>query len=310
MKTGPALILLSNRGDTRMQNESSPGATPRNPWVALVLSVLVPGLGQLYNGQARKGIFFFSAILFLIAVTALTSLELYFWGFCLILGGMAAFRLYVIVDAIFVARRSRDFVPRGYNKPILYFVIALVVIAAVNIVDFRALLGVSAFRVPSESSKPALEVGDFIMAQLDPDRRMEPQRGEIWVFLYPGDHRTHYIKRVVAFPYESVELHDGRLYINGEPRTEPWADYAGRGVLILNPHQGPYQVPEGSLFVLGDNISNSVDSRSFGALETELLVGRACYIYFSFESRRPGVGVRWKRIGMDLRPNGRSGGHN
>lgn len=287
-----------------METEKTLQIAPRNMFVALFLSILVPGLGQLYNGQARKGIIIFAAILFMVAVTALTGLELHFWGFCLILGGMAAFRLYVIVDAIVVARRTRDFVPRGYNKPILYFVIALVVIAAVNIVDFRALLGVSAFRVPSESSKPALEVGDFIIAQLDPHRRIEPRRGEFWVFLYPGDHRTHYIKRVVAFPGESVELHDGRLHINGEPRTEPWADYAGRGAIVLRVSEGPFEVPEGRVFVLGDNIGNSVDSRSFGAIETELLVGKACYIYFSHESERGGLGVRWKRIGMDLRPDG------
>jgi signal peptidase I len=285
-----------------MESEKTPQAAPRNMVVAFVLSVLVPGLGQLYNGQARKGIILFAAILFLIAVAIFTGIRLYFWGFCLILGGMAAFRLYVIVDAIVVARRSRDFVPRGYNKPILYFVIALVVVATVNIVDFRALLGISAFRIPSESSQPALFVGDFIMAQLDPDHEMEPLRGEIWVFLYPGDRKTHYIKRVVAFPGETVELHDGTLYINGELRTEPWADYAGRGVLILNSHQGPYQVPEGRLFMLGDNISNSVDSRSFGAVETELLVGKACYVYFSIDLERPQVGVRWSRIGTDLRP--------
>ena len=285
-----------------MESEKTPQAAPRNMFVAFVLSVLVPGLGQLYNGQGRKGIIFFTVIPILIAVTIVTGLELYFWGFCLILGGMLAFRLYVIVDAIVVARRRRDYVPRRYNRPILYSVIALVVVVTVNIVDFRAMLGVSAFRVPSESSKPALEVGDFVMAQLDPDHEMAPKRGEIWVFLYPGDHKTHYIKRVVAFPGETVELHDGRLYIDGEPRTEPWADYAGRGVLILNSHQGPYQVPEGRLFMLGDNISNSVDSRKFGAVEPDLLVGKALYVYFSIDLERPDVGVRWSRIGTDLRP--------
>ncbi len=285
-----------------MESEKTLQAAPRNVFVAFFLSVLVPGLGQLYNGQARKGIIFIAVIPILIAVTIVTGLELYFWGFCLTLGGMLVFRLYVIVDAILVARRRRDFVPRRYNRPILYFVIALVVVATVNIVDFRAMLGVSAYRVPSESSQPALEVGDFIMAQLDPDHKIEPERGEIWVFLYPGDLKTHYIKRVVGLPGETVELHDGRLYINGEQRAEPWADYAGRGVLILNSHQGPYQVPEGRLFMLGDNISNSLDSRSFGAVETKLLVGKALYIYISLDLERPGVGVRWGRIGTDLRP--------
>ncbi len=285
-----------------MESEKTLQAAPRNMFVAFLLSVLVPGLGQLYNGQARKGIIFFAAIPIMIAVTIVTGIELYFWGFCLMLGGMLVFRLFVIVDAIVVARRRRDYVPRRYNRPILYVVIVLVVAAAVNIVDFRAMLGVSAFRVPSESSKPALEAGDFIMAQLDPDHEMEPERGEIWVFLNPGDLKTHFIKRVVGFPGETVELHDGTLYINGELRTEPWADYAGRGVLILNSHQGPYEVPEGRLFMLGDNISNSMDSRSFGAVEAELLIGKALYIYISLDLERPGVGVRWSRIGTDLRP--------
>jgi len=276
---------------------------PRNAVVAGVLSVLMPGLGQLYNGQGRKAIFLFVGGGILLVLAQLARVPYYFWGFCLTMGGVLTFRIFLIVDAVTVARRSGEFVPRRYNKPIVYIGICVGIFVLVlldgRFYDVRSFLGTRAFRVPSESNQPALEVGDLFMSELFGDDEPGLERGDFCVFLYPGDKKTFYIKRVVGFFGEAVELRDGRLYIDGRMRTEAWSDFGGRGAIVLKARQGPYEVPPGHFFMLGDNLGNSMDSRDFGAVKRELLVGKALYIYFSMHPHKRDV--RWSRIGKDLR---------
>lgn len=105
----------------------------------------------------------------------------------------------------------------------------------------------------------------------------EPQQGDVVVFAFPGDETRDFIKRVVAVPGQTVEIRDGTVIVDELPLTEPYLDHAWGGNL-------PAQVvPEGSLFVMGDNRNNSFDSRSWGMLEQRLIVGRAELRYWPFE---------------------------
>ncbi len=108
-----------------------------------------------------------------------------------------------------------------------------------------------------------------------------PKRGDVVVFEFPNDIRKDYIKRVIGLPGETVSIRDGKVYINDELLDEPYL----QGTLTQC-HAGttcdsePVVVPEGMIFVMGDNRANSSDSRDWDALPLEHLIGQAWLLYY------------------------------
>lgn len=176
---------------------------------------------------------------------------------------------------------------------------------AVLLAFFVRTFFVQAFKIPSESMEDTLLVGDFLFAnkfvygakmpliskKLPAVR--DPRPGDIVIFKYPGDKRTDYIKRCIAVGGQTVELKGTRLYVDGELQDEDYAKYFHGSTF------GPYTVPDDHLFVMGDNRDNSADSRVWGPLNKNLVLGKAMFIYFSWNGRKHSV--RFSRIGNVIR---------
>ena len=168
-----------------------------------------------------------------------------------------------------------------------------ILIAVVLALFIRAFF-IQAFRIPTGSMKPTLQEGDKIMVNKllfgpkipftnfrFPGIR-EPKRGDIIVFIYPEDRKKDFIKRLVALNGETAEISDGNILIDGEPIKEPpemlklyyynRGRYGGSGNKI--------EVPEDSYFVLGDNSNSSRDSRYWGFVPKENIIGRAMFIWW------------------------------
>lgn len=183
---------------------------------------------------------------------------------------------------------------------------------AVAVALFIRAFFVQAYKIPSSSMEPTLLVGDhilvikclygiripFIGKQLV--EFSEPKRGEIVVFVYPRDPKKDFIKRVIGLPGERVEIRDKKVFINGQPLDDPWGVWE-RGEAPRTDF-GPVRVPEGHYFVMGDNRDNSMDSRYWGFVPRDNLIGRAFIIYWSWNSNGKGIleKVRWGRIGKLL----------
>jgi signal peptidase I len=158
---------------------------------------------------------------------------------------------------------------------------------------------VEAYKIPSGSMEDTLLIGDFLLANkfiygskvpLLPIRLpalREPKPGDIVIFKYPRDPKVNYIKRCVAVGGQTVEIKDKVLYVDGKRVPDP---PSGKHT---NPHIrplgadprdnfGPYKVPQGHLFMMGDNRDNSADSRYWGALPRELVLGKAMIIHWSW----------------------------
>jgi signal peptidase I len=196
---------------------------------------------------------------------------------------------------------------------------------------------VEPFRIPSGSMMPTLLVGDFILVNkfaygirlpvvnyrfLDLG---SPQRGDVAVFRYPEEPSIDYIKRVVGVPGDEIAYYNRVLHINGQPVSlTPIDRYVGVGggavmtgalrlyegeagsgheILIMDSRPSfnfEFTVPEGEYFVLGDNRDNSRDSRFWGTVTDDHLVGKAFMIWMNWDSNAPGI-VDWRRIGNVIR---------
>jgi signal peptidase I len=172
-------------------------------------------------------------------------------------------------------------------------------------------LAVQAFKIPSGSMLPTLQVGDHILVNkfiygihlpffgtpLIP--LSTPRRGDVVVFAYPVDPSKDFIKRVVAVGGDVVQIRDKHVYINGLPWRDARAYFAdgeerGHGASPRD-NYGPITVPPHHIFVMGDNRDRSYDSRFWGFVDLNDVKGKAFMIYWSWDG--PDHWVRWGRVG-------------
>jgi len=138
---------------------------------------------------------------------------------------------------------------------------------------------VQAFFIPSGSMEPTLQIGDRILVSKFTYRMGGIRRGDVIVFHYPLNPGKDFVKRVVALEGETVELRDGGVLINNSPIHELYPTALVGGDRCTS-NYGPQLVPAGQLFVLGDNRCNSEDSRFFGFVPHENVVGTARVVYW------------------------------
>ena len=188
---------------------------------------------------------------------------------------------------------------------------------------------VEPFRIPSGSMIPSLYIGDFILVNkfaygvkmpvfnkilFDVDK---PKRGDVAVFKYPRDPSVDYIKRVIGVPGDHIAYYKKVLYVNGKQiNRKKIGEYSGPGeynpanefkeslvgvdhnILIIPSRPGldaEYIVPEAHYFMMGDNRDNSNDSRYWGTVPEENLVGRAFMIWMNWND-----GIDWDRLGSSI----------
>ncbi len=127
------------------------------------------------------------------------------------------------------------------------------------------------YRIESTSMLPNFHEGQFILVNKLAYKIGTPHRGDVIVFHNPDNTDEDYIKRVIGLPGDTLEIADQTIYINGKPLDEPYP----MNRLVPGSQYGPVVIEPNHLFVMGDNRPNSKDSRSFGQLSEELLVGQA-----------------------------------
>jgi len=158
---------------------------------------------------------------------------------------------------------------------------------------------IQAFKIPSGSMRMTLVEGDRLMVNKlrygsnvpFTKKRLPgfttPQRGDIIVFIFPDEPKRDFIKRLIALEGETVAIRDGDIYINGALVTDPKIKntyYYNRG--IYGQEGEPMEVPSGHVYVLGDNSASSHDSRYWGFVPNENVIGRAEVIYWPFNRVR------------------------
>jgi len=145
---------------------------------------------------------------------------------------------------------------------------------------------VQAFKIPSGSMLPTLQIGDHILVNKFMYSFAPIQRGDIIVFKFPQDETRDFIKRVIGLPGETLEIRGKRVLINGDPLQESYAVYSDGPFARGGDRDrlGPLVIPAGQLFMMGDNRDHSMDSRVWGFLDARKIKGKAFIVYFSIRS--------------------------
>ena len=298
----------------------------RIPWIALALSFLAAGVGHLYCGRITKGLpLYFAWLLVPLCLMVAALVPPSATGLLLLVllpaVGIVALYLYAAIDAWLLARRiGSDYALRDYNRAGVYWLLIVV-----QIVGFIGLVaGVhgsiyEAFYIPTSSMSPTILNGDRILVKklLSPDHF--PERGDLIVFRNPtSSEAIAFVKRVVAVAGDQIEISGERVLINGNElkrdrvpneSLKHLGDQLG-GQVVFEVNSGhrylvayddtaeeesgqsvfEATVPEGHVFVLGDNRNRSMDSRQFGSIHSGNIIGNVEYIYWPAES--------WSRFGV------------
>ncbi len=190
------------------------------------------------------------------------------------------------------------------------------IIIALVLAFFIRTFIIQAFKIPSGSMLPTLLIGDHLLVNkftygvkipfsgkvLIPVK--DPQANDVIVFKYPQDPKLDYIKRVIGIGGDVIEGRDKTIYVNGKPFDDRYGFHRDNAVIKgSRDNFGPITVPEGKVFVMGDNRDNSYDSRFWGFVDHKAILGKAMILYWSWDvdqslfSLDRFKSVRWSRIG-------------
>ena len=162
---------------------------------------------------------------------------------------------------------------RGFWRDMLETILmAVVLFLLLNAVTSRV-------RVYNVSMQPTLHEGNLLVVNKLAYKLGEPKRGDIIIFHYQGTLTEDYIKRVIGLPGDTIDIGGGVVRVNGQAITEPY-------IAELPGYTGTWKVPEGELFVLGDNRNRSSDSHDWGFVKQEWVVGKAILVYWPLDDIR------------------------
>lgn len=180
--------------------------------------------------------------------------------------------------------------------------IVVIVVAALALSFIVRAFLVETYEVPSGSMQNTIQIGDRILAEKISYYFGDPQKGDIVTFVSPiqedesvgtetilSGNQEIFVKRVIATEGDTVDIRNGSVYVNGELLEEDYIEDGNETFTFTSTYHDveieyPYTVPEGELWVMGDNRENSRDSRYFGSIEVSSVTGRVFFRYWPFSS--------------------------
>lgn len=290
----------------------------RKPLTAIILSLIMPGLGHVYCGRIVKGLLLaflsgvFVPIILLTLMVDYSAVRMVIIGTSLF--GSLVVQLIAIIDSYYVAVHTKpDYQLKEYNRWYVYVLLILIAMGGSTEVASNVRANyLEAFRIPNASNYPTLVPNDRFLANKLTYENNNPERGDLVVFLNPENRHQNYIKRIVAVAGDTIEIRNHELYINdnklvrkelpqsaldkiriylkdspleGQVLEEINGDTTYKIFFVNPPHDhnsldfAKITVPEHHCFVLGDNRCLSHDSRHFGPVPLTSIKGRADYLY-------------------------------
>jgi signal peptidase I len=285
------------------------------------MSAILPGFGQLYNGDINRAAWFFLSFTFF-TVPSIALLVMYLpenWTMHALVASLIltfSIWLFSIIEAFNSARKQTGYVPHAWQGAGTY----LLVLVLCNLILLPSMTQhvrdhyIESFRIPSSSMEPNLIPGDVLFADKRyncPGCETKVERGDVAIFVYPNNRNRYYIKRIIGLPGDNIRISDTHVFVNDKSImtkavmhkerqyiTERYDDKHWQVVWKENKNTPnvDFTVPYGEVFVLGDNRSDSNDSRFFSTVPLRDVVGKARQIWFSMNMKRGGI--LWNRSGQ------------
>ena len=300
---------------------SSGDIHPRNRWIAALLSLALPGLGQFYNGELNKAFWLFLGYVLIGCFPGVMIAALYVPAALmlplLVINAVLTFGLWglAIVDAWRVATRRQVYTRREWQVSGLYVLLLLAGSAFILMLvgEVRQHM-VQTFNIPTAAMRPGILRGDWLFADKRyncPGCKKAVAIGDIGIFVFPNDRTQYYIKRVIGLPGDHISITSHNVIVNNRSLSQ--SEVVEGDFLVVTEQSGQRSwrvqwknagsshdfdltVPPGQIFLLGDNRDLSTDSRQFGTVPLSDLVGNARQVWFSSGEG----GIRWDRLGKVL----------
>lgn len=288
---------------------------PRNPIIAFIISLFIPGLGQLYNSKLAKAILLFLLTFLIPVLFSFFGNNKTFFGYFIFGLTFIGYRLYTIIEATLSARKLKQYDLKKVNKWYFYISFVILFLVSATFYDIYKIVGVQTFTIPSTGNYPTLLQGDYVIADIDAYNKRAPKAGDLIVFT--GYDEKKYTYRIVGEPKDSIEMKSNILFVNnyklkaaeyGESTCDNMKvklsnekTKSGYEYSICNFYE-PYshikrdlekfEVPENNYFVLGDNRDNAADSRVFGFVQKEKINGKIIFVLWNKNLKRIGQKIR------------------
>ena len=262
----------------------APSARTKCRIYAALLSACFPGTGQFLLGQRRHGIVLLVLVAVLICGFWPLRLLRFYVGFLILFSFYFVLFLYASCSASLTRKTTIPSISK-------LWLIAVVPITLVAVSFEGGILtrasGFRSFQIPSSSMEPTILAGDHIVVDIWRYREKAPSQKDIIVFKQGN---IFLLKRVLAVGGDSIQGNDGQTRVNGKDVMEPYVEHTGLAEEWMN-NFGTTDIPQGQLFVMGDNRDISFDSRSpdFGMVPTASVIGMPLYV---FNTDRPGKDIR------------------
>lgn len=277
---------------------------PRKPIFAFLLSILTPGLGHIYNGRLKTGILLFSVSQILLPYLYYwTHLVYSFYGLVSILIIEITFRMYIIISAIYISSRQKDYILKTYNKSSTMTLIGASMLLIAFLFSEKDRLGIKTFSIPTTSNDPTLKVNDKLVSDINYYKYNSVNYGDI--VTYKISNGETWVFRVVGLPFDTISIVDNVVSINHkvckttfikdniseEFEVKEFEETLPNGhrhtiFKFITPFNDAMNniadtiVPSNHYYLLGDNRDNAADSRFYGFINKEDITGRIIYSYW------------------------------
>ncbi len=272
-----------------MENDSPVIVNKKRSLVlSILLSVITPGLGHLYNGNLRMAIVLPSLFIIITNIIYQSSLIKSFIFLLFLVSFAVCFYLFVIIHASILSSRNKNYVLKTYNRVFIY-VLWIIFFWGIN--EFIPTNdSIRTFSIPTFGMENTLMVDDFILVDMEYYENNNVKRNDLIIFSDPEFPQNLIIKRVLGLGNERLSILNGIVSINGQPLQESNPNLRFENDYLANFDE--IIIPGDHFFVLGDNRPDSRDSRMFGPISKKSIKGKPLYIYFDNSFERIGLEIK------------------
>jgi signal peptidase I len=256
----------------------------RTFWAAVLLAVLTPGLGLIYCGKLRQGLYVLGGSILLWLINAFIGNPAI--KILLVLTYFALYAVQVIWSLVAALRSDENYTLRRYNRLIVYALIFMLFAAYMEF-DNTYFTEISA--IPSDDMAPSLIKNDMVIVNKLASRLSKPRRGDVVVYFSDSTSRLPFVARVLGEPGDEVRLQQGRYVVNGQGMEHaPILQLAGRKSTVPAMVNGPVvKLSNMNYYLAGDNPKAAYDSRFTGPVPVDRIVGRIDAVLYSVRLKRP-----------------------